>query len=956
MPTEAADQRPEAGFLALIRPLLDDAYARLRARLAALSADDLDPDLFARLWAKPLPDAMLWMVTRAALLELYIQRLEGKLSGETPAQRFESFVAPLRTPEGALSFFSTYPVLARSLAERIRQWVEVGAELAARYAADRRDLETAFGALADDGRLGALADLEAGLGDRHQDGRVVVRFRFSCGVGLIYKPRTLALDVAFQALLQWLGDQGIEPRMGHLRVLDRGTHGWMEEIRAAPCADKEAMDRFYARQGIYLALLYALEATDMHHENVIASGEFPVLIDVETLFLPSPVDFTGPVHGPDSVVGTVLRNGLLPQRSWRGIQAGGADLSGLGAGRGQRTVVREIADAGLDTMRFKETKRALKVGQHRPTLDGEPANPWDYHETLITHFEATYRRLLALRPRLLAQDGPLAPFQNLETRVILRSTESYAGLVHASFHPDFLQNALDRDRLFDRLWVHVPALPHLEPLIPSERGSLRRGDFPRLTSKVASRDLWSDSGAYVRDALPRSGWDQARARIRAMGEQDLERQSTLVHQALATLRPYVEMPSDLETPLDLPAPSPAQWIRQAERVGRRLETLSFGDDRWISWFHLLPDVGGEALNPVDFDLYSGLAGIAVFYAELARLSDQGDFQALAERALASARRRLQRRKPEAVDLGGFSGLGGWMYALTLLGDRWDSAALLDEAEAAAARVVAGLERDRGLDVIAGSAGCIGGLLALYAKRPKSAILEAAVACGDHLLTRALDQAHGIGWPTGEADRPLTGFAHGTAGYAWALGRLAKVCDAPRFREASRKALAYERALFLSNRDNWPDLRTNRQVDGEWASFYAWCHGSPGIGLGRLGLLDGADDPELIAEIQAAVRSTLAQGFSGSHCLCHGQFGNLELLQLASDRLDDPTARVALAGHQARLIHDMEKGDYRCGASCLVELPGLMTGLAGIGYALLRLADPEGVPSVLLMEVPTSHGG
>ena len=42
------------------------------------------------------------------------------------------------------------------------------------------------------------------------------------------------------------------------------------------------MVRFYRRQGALLALLYALEATDFHAENLIASGEFPVLIDLET--------------------------------------------------------------------------------------------------------------------------------------------------------------------------------------------------------------------------------------------------------------------------------------------------------------------------------------------------------------------------------------------------------------------------------------------------------------------------------------------------------------------------------------------------------------------------------------------------------------------------------------------------------------------------------------------------
>jgi lantibiotic modifying enzyme len=33
-------------------------------------------------------------------------------------------------------------------------------------------------------------------------------------------------------------------------------------------------------------------------------------------------------------------------------------------------------------------------------------------------------------------------------------------------------------------------------------------------------------------------------------------------------------------------------------------------------------------------------------------------------------------------------------------------------------------------------------------------------------------------------------------------------------------------------------------------------------------------------------------------------------------------------------------------------PGLMVGLAGIGYGLLRLADPQRVPSVLVLAPPS----
>jgi lantibiotic modifying enzyme len=35
----------------------------------------------------------------------------------------------------------------------------------------------------------------------------------------------------------------------------------------------------------------------------------------------------------------------------------------------------------------------------------------------------------------------------------------------------------------------------------------------------------------------------------------------------------------------------------------------------------------------------------------------------------------------------------------------------------------------------------------------------------------------------------------------------------------------------------------------------------------------------------------------------------------------------------------------------VETPGLMLGIAGTGYQLLRLASPEQIPSVLLLAPP-----
>ncbi len=50
---------------------------------------------------------------------------------------------------------------------------------------------------------------------------------------------------------------------------------------------------------------------------------------------------------------------------------------------------------------------------------------------------------------------------------------------------------------------------------------------------------------------------------------------------------------------------------------------------------------------------------------------------------------------------------------------------------------------------------------------------------------------------------------------------------------------------------------------------------------------------------------------------------------------------------------VDEHGWLCGVAWGVETPGLMTGLAGIGYGLLRLAAPEEVPSLLVLEPPRS---
>src|SRR5215472_15971830 len=88
-----------------IAPWIDAARERVRRgalHLAASYADiPFDPETIEELLAANLAEPLLAMMTRVMVVELNVARLEGLLTGETPQQRFATFLGRLRKTEVA---------------------------------------------------------------------------------------------------------------------------------------------------------------------------------------------------------------------------------------------------------------------------------------------------------------------------------------------------------------------------------------------------------------------------------------------------------------------------------------------------------------------------------------------------------------------------------------------------------------------------------------------------------------------------------------------------------------------------------------------------------------------------------------------------------------------------------------------------------------------------------------
>ena len=893
-------------FALPLRPFTDAVVARLRS---CRSGQGIDLDAVAPALGDQLGRQLARMAARTMVLELHQARTRGALRGETSRERFADFVHSVSTRACLTAVFDEYPVLARLIGQTCEQAVVAHRELLDRFARDRAAIVER---LLDGADPGDLVAVETGKGDGHDGGRTVAVLRFADGRAVVYKPRPVALHAHFGQLIDWLN--GAVPELGlrSAAVLARAGYGWIEFIDHHDCADLAGVDRFYRRQGALLALLHALDAIDMHYENLIAHGDQPVIVDVETLFHPAfPVlPSTGADPAIRALSASVDRTALLPRMLFG--DNGAVDVSGLGGDQGAMFPHDTVtwADAGTDTMHLVRGPAPFPGAANRPRLHGRVADPADHAAVLVAGFRRAYHAIVAHRAELIAPDGPLRRFADDDVRIVARNTQLYATLLDESTHPDALRDGLDRDRLLNLLWSE-PIHDRLAGLTRFEAADLWSGDVPLFTCKPSSRDVWTASGQRLPGLLETTGMDSVAAKIAGLGEVDLSEQEWLISASLATKGSSVSHrgAATLPGPVAAAVADPQLLLSAACGIADQIAARAFHDKHRANWLTVENiDDRHWALLPMGAGLASGYTGVALFLAQLGAITGVGRYAELARKAIRPIPALLETLAEDAelartVGSGGFAGLGGICYGLSRLGS------LLDDTEVArwlelAVQVTATAD-DGQLGVADGRAGALAALTAVHQSTGLDSAGKLAAALADRVVA---DRATVAG----------TGFLRGSAGIGWALLRHARATGEQRHADAGRAAL----------RDNDPadpgDL--------------SWCGGAAGraVAVAEAGTASAAH-----------VRPLAGGAPLRDLSLCHGQLGVVEALTAMADAGDEQ-ARAAAGRAGGLVLGVLDHYGPRCGTPGDVPTFGLLTGLAGIGFGLLRLGFAGEVPSALLL--------
>ena len=364
-------------------------------------------------------------------------------------------------------------------------------------------------------------------------------------------------------------------------------------------------------------------------------------------------------------------------------------------------------------------------------------------------------------------------------------------------------------------------------------------------------------------------------------------------------------------------------------------------------------------------VYDGISGVALFLAAYYSATGNGPARDLALSSLgpliaklAELDTRRQEGRPKSMAIGGLVGLGSFLYAF-LKSAYWLRRSEFLQIACQVSRIITPdlIRADKQLDVVSGCAGTLLALLVLHAEPGVSAMeraraLESAVLCGEHLVNhRKAGPSGSRGWSATDCP-PLTGFAHGAAGIAYALLRLFEQTREMKYVEAALEGFDFERSLYDHERRAWLDLRFGRPLEQS-----AWCHGAPGIALARALAFSLIDDPIVHRDLESALSVTLSLAQMPSDHLCCGNCSVVEILHVTAGLLQ----RAELCQHAWNLVQETlriaRETGFRFpdskpsqGMHARGEQPaGLFLGLAGVGYTLLRLLYPDRFSSVLCLQ-------
>lgn len=338
-----------------------------------------------------------------------------------------------------------------------------------------------------------IEKIDGGDSDVHE-GKCVHIIEFDNGKKIVYKPRALKLDCQWYQYLQKIAEVSGIGSFFVPWVLDKEDYGFEEFVCAKPIENKEEFARYFYRCGFLLGIAYVLQGSDLHNENLIAHGEYPVLIDLET--------------GVRACANTVISD----------------------VGKDATDLYKNDSVIRTNLLPFITMGRTIRPGgdaftTQRPNGCNLPFNQEGfqtgeaYMPEIINGFTLAYRTIREV--------GIRDEFDNCEVRFLVRNTSYYAHMQNWIYERNSICDGQIFEARINKLREVYEEIQEdkqaAKQIFYAEKNALEKGYIPRLVVNMS--DFWNGNSKITLQEI-------LRAKVNFMNEDDLRRQCIRIKASL----------------------------------------------------------------------------------------------------------------------------------------------------------------------------------------------------------------------------------------------------------------------------------------------------------------------------------------------------------------------------------------------------------------------------------------
>ncbi|TKI85299.1 type 2 lanthipeptide synthetase LanM [Bacillus mycoides] len=744
------------------------------------------------------------------------------------------------------------------------------------------------------------------LGDYHNNGRRTILLEDKFNNKVILKPVDLTNSILYHSLINQL-NKDLNTDIFIPQVVKKNNYGYMEYINHESCESNEQIKGYYYNLGVVLSVIYLINGSDIHNENIIAKQTSPVIIDFETLgstLNPSITEETSSFKLSNSV----LNSRMLPIRFSEGREVI-RDYSAIG--RVMKTLVKKIKiknEFTSNPIEIREETIVEDTVQNLPFFNDDIYEYDNYIKDIIKGFEDAYNG--ALKNKEEYMHILKSSVSKWNYRKVYRNTKIYTLLLDRLNVPDLLENKLKTIKYLRNILEKNIYLATRKDIIQKEIEALLSYDVPYFSNKYEweSCEIFSNNEVDLEMKFEKISYSDFLLQ-RKIIEMSLSNQNDNLDQ-LNTVKEIINFQTNLST----------NKIKEAI-TGKILDGSYISKDGDVDFIGLKTNWQGELeINHLNNGIYDGLLGISSLLRNNADPNHIEIINKLEQKALQEI---LNKNKNNYGFVNGSNAIISYYLTnlpyITPLNEKVILQIFMDINS----DIEKGEYKDNTFDILGGSAGLILTAVRFYQINPKYKILlKVAENLGDHIVNNMQTHNEFVYWKAHDTlnlEDSLKGFVHGLSGQLLAFYKLKDIL----------KTNKYDRVIHCIHKSEKMSMNEYKYTD-------SWCKGFSGMGISRIKILELYQTEDIQSDLiffKNQILSTLQE--NSDYCLCHGLMGKLDfLLELENRGMLERNEKQIVMKVTNNFLNNFAIEDFN------PHKIALFTGLGSILYFLQRLENDK----------------